>query len=138
VRLAADSEREEDVRARIGRAAAKSAAQKAAAAQLQTMPDKIVTGLSPADLGDGSLSITLSVANGKVTGQISRRKSGSGNGPATTWTDDKKQELADLLRSGLSKPKAAEKMGVSASSVSNTIYSNGRNLAGFLAKYPKQ
>ncbi|MBM4355280.1 MAG: hypothetical protein FJ109_16090 [Deltaproteobacteria bacterium] len=98
---------------------------------------KLESVLSAGDLAGDTFNLFVSGLGGKVTVEVwPDEKPAATKG--TTWTDARKAELAKLLREGKSKAEAAAELGVSVSSVGNCIYSNGRNLKGFLARHPEQ
>jgi DNA-binding NarL/FixJ family response regulator len=118
-------------------AAAQEAAAKAHEQRGEALKAKLESVLTEVDLAGDTFNLFVSGATGKVTVEVwPDAKPAPSRG--TTWTDARKQELADLLRDGLSKAEAAERMGVSVSSVGNVIYTCGRNLQGFLARHPEQ
>jgi len=103
----------------------------------EALKAKLEQVLSTEDLAGDTFDLFVSGAGGKVTVEVwPDAKPAPSRG--TTWTDARKQELADLLREGRSKAEAAARLGVSVSSVGNCIYSHGRNLQGFFARHPEQ
>jgi len=98
---------------------------------------KILSVVTPEDLGNAPVILALMVEDGKVVGNIAPKEPPP-SGRAATWTPERKAELAKLLRAGKSKAEAAAELGVSVSSVGNCIYSNGKNVKGFLAECPAE
>jgi hypothetical protein len=103
----------------------------------QALKAKLEQVLTTEDLQGDTFNLFVSGVNNKVTVEVVPPCEPAPS-RGTTWTPERKAQLADLLRSGKSKAEAAAELGVSVSSVGNVIYICGRNLQGFLARHPEQ
>jgi len=80
----------------------------------EALKAKLEQVLTTEDLAGDTFNLFVSGAGGKATVEVWPDEKPAAASKGTTWTDARKQELADLLREGLSKAQAAERLGVSA------------------------
>ncbi len=126
-----------DLAAQLAFAATRETLAREHEARGEALKAKLESLLTTEDLQRDSFNVLISGATGQVTVEVWPDPEPAPS-RSSTWTDARKQELADLLRQGLTKAQAAERLGMSVSSVGNVIYTCGRNVKGFLERHPEQ